>query len=110
MIYHSKIRENFETIVNKSQETMRKIVGQYITKNGELKAIYSVHGATMRPKDILFGHYYEIAYTLGRGTAYLNAKLISSTDDFRTLFFQNPDNPNKTIGIPIMSIKRFYLK
>jgi len=94
----------------KTENSMRKIVGQYITRNGELKAIYGVQSSVMRPRDIIVGESYEIAYRLPYSVGYLNAKLKFYTDDYRTLFFENPTNPNRTIGIPIMSILKFYLK
>jgi membrane-bound lytic murein transglycosylase MltF len=89
---------------------MRKIVGQYTTTRGELKAIYDVSKSVMRHKDIEIGCEYELAYKLGRFDAYLKATLVLVTDDNRTLFFKNPERENNLIGIPIMNVLKYYKK
>jgi len=88
---------------------MRKIVGQYTTRLGELKAIYSVQGSIMKSKDIEIGCRYELAYKLGRFEGYLNATLAFTTDDHRTLFFKNPEGIGH-IGIPTMNILKYIKK
>jgi hypothetical protein len=88
---------------------MRKIVGQYTTRMGELKAIYSVQGSVMKHKDIELGCRYELAYKLGRFEGYLNAVLMFTTDDHRTLFFKNPEGIGH-IGVPIMNILKYIKK
>ena len=109
--FHSKIREERTSLENKAEAIMKKIVGQYITRHGELKAIFAVSHSVMKPREIIIGERYEIAYRLGNNVGYLEAKLVEVTDNFRTLFFENPD-PLKTkkIGIPLNSILKYYLK
>lgn len=89
---------------------MRKIVGQYTTKNGELRAIYSTKESVLKHRDIEIGAIYEIAYRLGTGDSYLKSELIMHTDDFRTLFFRHPDPSRKLIGIPLMNILKYVKK
>lgn len=89
---------------------MRKIIGQYTTRNGDLKAIYSVSGAIFKTKDIEIGAWYEIEYLLGKSEMYLKGKLVSATDGNRTLFFKLEDSKRKSIGIPIMNILRYVKK
>lgn len=94
----------------KQETIMKKIVGQYITRHGELKAIFAVSHSVMKPREIIIGERYEMAYRLGNSVAYLEAELDEVTDDYRTLFFKNPDATKKRIGIPLNSIIKFYLK
>jgi len=109
MIYHSRIREERTSL--EKEAIMRKIVGQYITRHGELKAIFAVSHAVMKQREIIVGERYEIAYKLGNNVGYLESKLVQVTDDYRTLFFENPDvTKTKRIGIPLNSILKFYLK
>ena len=86
---------------------MRKIVGQYTTRHGELRAIYSVANSIFKHKDIEIGSKYDIQYKLGKKDAYLSGVLDFVTDGNRTLFFKTE---GKTIGIPIMSIVKYIIK
>lgn len=89
---------------------MRKIVGQYTTRNGELRAIYSVKESAMKHRDVEIGATYEIAYKLGRFEGYLKSILVQVTDDNRTLFFKHPDPSRGLIGIPIMNVIKYVKK
>lgn len=89
---------------------MRRVISTYISRHGNPVAIYAIQGAVMRNKEVEVGSIYEMVYRLGIGDSYLKAELIMVTDDNRTLFFRNPDEPTKTIGIPIMNIIKFVKK
>jgi len=89
---------------------MRKVISTYISRHGNPVAIYSTYGTIFRSKDIELGATYELAYKLGRGDAYLKAELIMVTENNRTLFFKNPDDEDKLIGIPTMNIIKYYKK
>lgn len=86
---------------------MRKIVGQYTTRHGELRAIYSVANSIFKHKDIEIGMKYDIQYKLGNKDAYLSGTLELATEGNRTLFFKTE---GKSIGIPIMSIVKYIRK
>ncbi len=87
---------------------MRKIIGQYTTINGEIKAIYEIKGAVIKPKDIIIGSKYEVEFRLGqRFLKYIVGKLVEVTDNNRTLFFEVED---KRIGVPIMNIVNYVRK
>lgn len=87
---------------------MRKIVGQYTTRHGELRAIYSVANSIFKHKDIELGSKFEIQYKLGNKDAYLSGVLELATEGNRTLFFKTTEG--KSIGIPIMSIVKYIKK
>jgi hypothetical protein len=87
---------------------MRKIVGQYTTRHGELRAIYSVANSIFKHKDIELGGKFDIQYKLGNKDAYLSGVLELATEGNRTLFFKT--NEGKSIGIPIMSIVKYIRK
>jgi len=108
MIYHSNQTAGINVGLNFL--TMRKIVGQYTTRNGELKAIYSVKDSAMKHRDIEIGATYEIAYKLGRFEGYLKSILVQVTDDNRTLFFKHPDPARHLIGIPVMNVIKYVKK
>ena len=50
------------------------------------------------------GSMYEVEYKLGLGTQVMVSRLVDTTEDDRTLIFNHPDLPNKTIGIPNWNI------
>lgn len=50
------------------------------------------------------GSMYEVEYKLGLGTEVMVSRLVDTTEDDRTLIFNHPDLPNKTIGIPNWNI------
>jgi len=87
---------------------MRKIVGQYTTRHGELRAIYSVANSVFKHKDIELGGKFDIQYKLGNKDAYLSGVLELATEGNRTLFFKTTEG--KSIGIPIMSIVKYIRK
>lgn len=89
---------------------MRRVISTYISRHGNPVAIYAIQGAVMRNKEVEVGATYEMVYRLGIGDNYLKAELIMVTDDNRTLFFRNPENPIKAIGVPIMNILKFVKK
>ncbi len=89
---------------------MRRVISTYISRHGNPVAIYAIHGAAMRNKEIEVGAIYEIVYRLGLGDNYLKAELIMATDDNRTLFFRNPTEPTKAIGVPVMNILKYVKK
>lgn len=87
---------------------MRKIVGQYMTRHGELRAIYSVANSIFKHKDIILGSKFDIQYKLGNKDAYLSGVLELATEGNRTLFFKTTEG--KSIGVPIMSIFKYIKK
>lgn len=87
---------------------MRKIVGQYTTRHGELRAIYSVANSIFKHKDIELGGKFDIQYKLGNKDTYLSGVLELATEGNRTLFFKTTEG--KSIGIPIMSIVKYIRK
>lgn len=89
---------------------MRRVLSTYISRHGNPVAIYAIQGSVMRNKEVEIGATYEIVYRLGLGDNYLKAELTEVTDDYRTLFFRNPENPIKRIGIPIMNILKYVKK
>lgn len=89
---------------------MRRVISTYISRHGNPVAIYAIQGAVMRNKEVEVGSIYEMVYRLGIGDNYLKAELIMATDDNRTLFFRNPNEPTKAIGVPIMNIIKFVKK
>lgn len=50
------------------------------------------------------GSMYEVEYKLGLGTEVMVSRLVDTTENDRTLIFNHPDMPNKTIGIPNWNI------
>ena len=50
------------------------------------------------------GSMYEVEYKLGLGTEVMVSRLVDTTENNRTLIFNHPDMPNKTIGIPNWNI------
>jgi hypothetical protein len=50
------------------------------------------------------GSMYEVEYKLGLGTQVMVSRLVDTTEDDRTLIFNHPDMPNKTIGVPNWNI------
>lgn len=50
------------------------------------------------------GSMYEVEYKLGLGTQVMVSRLVDTTENDRTLIFNHPDLPNKTIGIPNWNI------
>ena len=50
------------------------------------------------------GSMYEVEYKFGLGTQVMVSRLLDSTEDDRTLIFNHPDMPNKTLGIPNWNI------
>lgn len=87
---------------------MRKIVGQYTTRHGELRAIYSVANSVFKHKDVEVGMIYDIQYKLGKKDVYLSGELVYVTDGNRTLFFKIKEG--RTVGIPIMSIINYIIR
>jgi hypothetical protein len=53
---------------------------------------------------LVFGDMYEVEYKLGTMRDSFESRLISSTEDDRTLIFNHPSLVNKTIGIPNWNI------
>ena len=86
---------------------MRKIIDSYVTRKGELKAIYSTGGSKLKHKEIEQYGVYEINYKLGGKEAFLKGKLMGWTDEFRTLFFKVD---GKEIGVPINNITAYVRK
>ena len=50
------------------------------------------------------GSMYEVEYKLGLGTEVMVSRLVDTTESDRTLIFNHPDMPNKTIGVPNWNI------
>jgi hypothetical protein len=50
------------------------------------------------------GSMYEVEYKLGLGTEVMVSRLVDTTENDRTLIFNHPDMPNKTIGVPNWNI------
>jgi hypothetical protein len=50
------------------------------------------------------GSMYEVEYKLGLGTEVMVSRLVDTTENDRTLIFNHPDLPNKTIGVPNWNI------
>lgn len=50
------------------------------------------------------GSMYEVEYKLGLGTQIMVSRLVDTTENDRTLIFNHPDLPNKTIGVPNWNI------
>jgi hypothetical protein len=50
------------------------------------------------------GSMYEVEYKLGLGTQVMVSRLVDTTENDRTLIFNHPDMPNKTIGVPNWNI------
>lgn len=92
-------------IVNDDQ--MRKIIDSVVTRQGDLRAIYSVGGSKFKTRDAEVGGIYEVTYRLGNKEAYLKGKLVGWTENHRTLFFKVDD---KEIGVPIFNIYNYVRK
>lgn len=86
---------------------MRKIVDSYITRKGELRAIYSTGGSKVKHKDIELNGIYEINYKLGGKESFLRGKIVGWTDEYRTIFFRTETNE---IGVPINNITAYVRK
>lgn len=70
------------------------------------KPIYKIEGHNVDTEDLHTGCIYDVSYQFGpnKKVKQLMATFESATDNYRTLVFVNPENPMKTIGIPIMNI------
>jgi len=86
---------------------MRKIVDSYVTRKGELRAIYSTGGSKFKHKDIELKGIYEINYKLGGKESFLKGQIIGWTEEYRTIFFKVD---GKEIGVPINNITAYVRK
>jgi hypothetical protein len=88
----------------------RSIQYHYLSEKGLSKPIYAIENHSVSISSLLTSqkyrpqHLYEVRYRLGWRECIIESAFIGSTENFRTLIFSNPENENKTIGIPIMNI------
>jgi hypothetical protein len=80
---------------------MRNVVNVIKSENGREILIYET-----KKFKLVFGDMYEIEYRLGSRHDKFESRLVSSTEDDRTLIFNHPSLVNKTIGIPNWNITK----
>ena len=80
---------------------MRNVANVIKSESGREILIYET-----KKFKLVFGDMYEIEYRLGRRHETFESRLVSSTEDDRTLIFNHPSLVNKTIGIPNWNITR----
>lgn len=88
----------------------RRILSRTLAENGANVPIYAIEGHNVNLDELVqikkheSAKLYKVVYRLGLTRQVIVSAFRESTPDFRTLIFVNPDNPSKTIGIPIMNI------
>lgn len=80
---------------------MRNTVDILKAESGREIFIYEV-----KSYKLTFGGMYEVEYKLGSRHESFESRLVSSTENDRTLIFNHPSLINKTIGIPNWNITK----